>query len=56
MQIPITSSSTKVDICFANSLNQAKNAYIRQVVLHFVQFVAMVVMIPIDIYVFKHSN
>lgn len=28
----------------------------RQVVLHFIQFIAMVVMIPMDIYVFKHSN
>ena len=54
MQLSIT--NTKLDICFANSLNSVKNAYIRQASLHLLQFLAMIIMIPIDIYVFKHSN
>ncbi len=54
MQLSIT--NTKLDICFANSLNSVKNGYIRQASLHLLQFLAMIIMIPIDIYVFKHSN
>ena len=43
-------------MCFANSLKATKNSFVRQVVLHFIQFITMVAMIPLDIYVFNHSN
>lgn len=54
MEVRIT--NTRLDICFANGLNSAKSSFVRQIVLHVVQFVAMIVMIPLDIYVFKHSS
>ena len=54
MQVPIANS--KIDISFANSLNTLKNNTIIQIVLHSIQFITMVVMIPIEIYVYKHNT
>lgn len=49
-------SNKPVDICFYNSLVAVKNSYNRQAALHLLQFIAMIIMIPMDVYVFKHSN
>jgi aryl-alcohol dehydrogenase-like predicted oxidoreductase len=54
MQVPIANS--KLDISFANSLARLKTDVIIQIVLHAVQFITMIVMIPIEVYVYKHNN
>lgn len=51
MESPI--SQTKYDICFNNSLNKLKSNIKFKISLHVLQFVAMVIMIPLDLLVFN---
>jgi hypothetical protein len=46
-------NKVKVDISFANGLKKAKSSWAFQIFFHFVQFVTMTIMIPIEIIVIK---
>lgn len=56
MEVPISNSSSKVDICFSNSLESVKKNLLFKIVLHFIQVSTMTIMIPLDIYVFKNQT
>lgn len=49
-------TNTKMDICFYNSLQSVKKNWMIHIGLHLIQFLAMVTMIPLDIYVFENKN
>jgi hypothetical protein len=56
MNMELFRSQIKVDICFAKGLGELKKSWWQQIALHLLQFVTMVVMIPVETLVFYKKD